>query len=44
MRPTNFNTLPVEEKRTIIEAEIKEIEGKQTMVAIQKKYSTRKRS
>ena len=28
MRPTNFKTLPVEEKRTIIEAEIKEIEGK----------------
>ena len=28
MRPTNFKTLPVEEKRAIIEAEIKEIESK----------------
>ena len=28
MRPTNFKTLPAAEKRTIIEAEIKEIEGK----------------
>ena len=28
MRPTNFQTLPVEEQRTLIEAEIKEIEGK----------------
>ena len=28
MRPKNFKTLPVKEKRTIIEAEIKEIESK----------------
>ena len=28
MRPTNFKTLPMEEKRAIIEAEIKEIESK----------------
>ena len=44
MRPTNFKTLPVEEKRTIIEAEIKDIEGKANNGRNTKKYSARKQS
>ena len=42
MRPTNFKTLPMEEKRAIIEAEIKEIESKANNGRNEKKIQRKK--
>ena len=42
MRATNVQTLPVEERRTIIEAEIKEIEGRASNSRNKKKLQRKK--